>query len=358
MIARSKCIGILLGACSLFAWGLSLAAPGWADENPLPEVSAPKIPTLHRNLDRASDFAPAGVLLDHTHERGDWTFLYRYERVLNDQLMRGETTLTSAEYQADYYPPAGGYTSTPLSQLSEVHRFGVMYAPHERFTLAMLLPFVQNRLDQELSGGVFDRQRSSGIGDARFIVLLPFMQKGSQKTQFNVALSLPTGSIRVADSNGNRLPYSMQHGSGSWDVYWGLTYTGKHRRLAWGAQVESQYRIGSNDLGYELGAVYQASGWLAGELGNWFSVTARLGWIKTENIKGADPALNPATSPLNDPLKQAGTRVEMGPGVNILLPIFGGQRLSFEALFSLYQSVDGPQLAPDVKFNAGWQWLF
>jgi hypothetical protein len=87
-------------------------------------------------------------------------------------------------------------------------------------------------------------------------------------------------------------------------------------------------------------------------------VTARLGWIKTENIKGADPGLNPATSPLNDPRRQAGTRVEMGPGLNLLLPIMGGQRLSFEALFVLYQSVDGPQLAPDVKFNASWQWIF
>jgi len=328
--------------------GFSVAA---ADSPP--PVSAPQFPSLHRPLDRASDFAPAGVLLDHTHERGDWTFLYRYERSLADQLQVGEKTLTPTEYQANY----PGYTSTPLSQLEEVHRFGVMYAPHERFTLAMVLPFVQNRLEREV-GGVVERERSSGIGDALLIVLLPFMQKGTQKTQFNVALSLPTGSIRVDDSQGNRLPYSMQHGSGSWDVHWGLTYTGKYERLAWGAQVDSQYRIGTNDLGYELGAVYQASGWLAAEAGKWVSLTARLGWIKTENIKGADAALNRAVSPLNDPTKQAGTRVEMGPGVNLLVPVLGGQRLSFEALFSVYQSVDGPQLATDVKFNASWQWIF
>jgi hypothetical protein len=353
VIVRSKRIRSLLGGGLAFAGILCTGFPAVADEDSLPPVSAPKFPSLHRPLDRASDFAPAGVLLDHTHERGDWTFVYRYERTLNDQLKAGEKTLTTAEYAASY----PGYASMPLSQLEEIHSFGVMYAPHERFTLAMVLPFVENRLEQSV-GGVFERHRSSGIGDALFIVLLPFMQKGTQKTQFNVALSLPTGSIRVADGQGNRLPYLMQHGSGSWDVNWGLTYTGKYQWLAWGAQVESQYRIGSNDLDYELGAVYQASSWLAAEAGKWVSVTARLGWIKTENIKGADAALNPGTSPLNDPRRQAGTRVEMGPGVNLLVPVLGGQRLSFEALFSLYQSVEGPQLAPDVKFNASWQWIF
>ena len=355
----SKPIRTLVGSCLVLATGASVAAAEGAGDDP----AAPEaLPPLHRELDRASDFAPAGVLLDHTHARGDWTFLYRYERSSKNKLMQGKETLSSAAFGSQY----PGYASTPLSQINQAHTFGVMYAPHERFTLAMLLPFVQNRLERlvpvdpmdPMAGSVFDRQETSGIGDARFILLLPFMQKGSEKTQFNVAVSLPTGSIRVDDSQGNRLPYSMQHGTGSWDIHWGLTYTGKHQRFSWGAQVESQYRLTDNDLGYEVGAAYQASGWLAAEVGDWLSLTARLGWTKTENIKGADPALDPAFSPLQDPGRQAGTRVEMGPGVNLLLPIFGGQRLSFEALFPVHQSVAGPQLVADVRYTAGWQWIF
>ena len=353
MISWPRRIWTYLGVWLAFASGVAMPFAARAVEDAELPGAAENLPALHRELDRASDFAPAGVLLDHTHARGDWTFLYRYERTLADELLQGETRLSSTEFETQY----PGYASTPLSILTEAHSFGVMYAPHRRFTLAMLLPFIQNRLDQ-LDSGVFDRQTSSGIGDARFIVLLPFIQKGTQKTQFNVALSLPTGSIRVNDSQGNRLPYRMQHGSGSWDVFWGLTYTGNNERLSWGAQVESQYRIGANDLGYELGAVYQASGWLAAEVGDWLSLSARLGWVKTENVKGADPALNPAISPLNDPRKQAGTRVEIGPGFNLLLPVFGGQRLTFEALFPIHQSLKGPQLAPDVRFIAGWQWIY
>ncbi len=361
VIGPSKRTRTGLGACLASAAGCLLAGASPAQDSAPPPEPLPSTPSLHRPLDRASDFAPAGVLLDHTHERGDWTFLYRYQRVSNDRLMQGEERLSPAEFDS-LQPP---YSSRPLSQLNQTHTFGVMYAPHERFTVAMLLPFVQKRLDQSV-GGVIDRQETSGIGDALLIVLLPFMQKGTQKTQFNVALSLPTGSIRVDGTDGNgdpyRLPYTMQHGSGSWDVHWGLTYTGKRARFSWGAQVESEYRTGKNDLGYELGAVYQASSWMAAELGDWLSLSARLGWAKTENIKGADPALATpaatAASPLNAANRQAGTRVEMGPGLNLLLPIWGGQRFSFEALFPLYQSVDGPQLAPDVKYTVAWQWIY
>ena len=357
VIGPSKRIRTGFGACLGSAAGILLAGASPAEDSAPAAESLALTPALHRPLDRASDFAPAGVLLDHTHERGDWTFLYRYQWDLEDRLMQGEERLSPAEFAVQY----PGYESTPLSQLNQTHTFGVMYAPHERFTVAMLLPFVQKSLDQSV-GGVIDRQETSGIGDALLIVLLPFMQKGTQKTQFNVALSLPTGSIRVEGSDGNRLPYTMQHGSGSWDVHWGLTYTGKRARFSWGAQVESQYRTGKNDLGYELGAVYQASSWMAAELGDWLSLSARLGWAKTENIKGADPALaTPAAtdfSPLNAANRQGGTRVEMGPGLNLLLPIWGGQRFSFEALFPLYQSVDGPQLAPDVKYTVAWQWIY
>ena len=46
-------------------------------------------PPLNRPIERAFQFAPAGVFLDYTHEKGEWTFLYRYERYSFDGLMSG-----------------------------------------------------------------------------------------------------------------------------------------------------------------------------------------------------------------------------------------------------------------------------
>ena len=180
-----KRIRTLLAAWLVFAGGLGAAHVSLADDGELPGVGASPFPRLHRDLDRASDFAPAGVLLDHTHEQGDWTFFYRYQREDADQLKQGEATVTPDAYQALYpgEPP-------PVSQLDQTHTFGVMYAPHPRFTLGLMLPLVEKRLDQALPGGGFERQQTSGIGDAKAMVLLPFMQKGSQKTQFNILISL------------------------------------------------------------------------------------------------------------------------------------------------------------------------
>jgi hypothetical protein len=75
-------------------------------------------------------------------------------------------------------------------------------------------------------------------------------------------------------------------------------------------------------------------------------------------VKGADPTLDKTLSPLNDNKRVGGTTLELGPGVNVLLPIWGGQRLSVEALFPIYEDLDGPQLGRDMTITAGWQWIF
>lgn len=306
---------------------------------------------LHRRLDRASDFAPVGVLLDHTHARGDWTFLYRYARLERRDLLVGDQPVTVSEMLARY-------PEVPVSWVRSIHTFGVMYAPRDRFTFALLLPVVRNEL-AEWTGGTLRERDTTGIGDAKLMFLVPFMNKGLEKTQLNFGISFPTGSIQQKEpSTAQRLPYVMQLGSGSWDAIWGITYTGQHEAISWGGQFESQYRIATNGVGYKLGTVYTASAWVAGGFGRWLSASGRFAWTKRGNIKGQDFTLDKTVTPLNDNKLQGGTTLEVGPGVNVLLPFWGGQRLSVEALFPIYEDLDGPQLATDVTITAGWQWIF
>lgn len=309
--------------------------------------------SLSRPIERAFQFAPAGVFLDYTHEKGEWTFLYRYERYSYEGLMSGSRSVSNTQV-------ASQYDLIPLSHLEEIHTFGVMYAPRDRFTLAFLIPYVDQELTQinQLAGNLPQEQNTNGIGDARLVLMLPFIRNGAQQSQFNVELSFPTGSIRATDSEGLRLPYLMQRGSGTWDVHYGLTYVGEYRAISWGGQIGGQYRLNENSLGYRLGSVYQASAWLSGELASWLSLSGRFAWRRTGNIHGEDPELIKSVSPLNNNMKQAGTLVQAGPGMNVLLPIFGGQRLSVEVLFPVYQDLDGPQLRSDLTLTAGWQWIF
>ncbi len=350
MISIRVSIRLLLrGLLGLALLGSSANAL-WAGEGSEAAEGAEGAPALHRALNRASDFAPAGVLLDHTHEKGDWTFLYRYQRSEKENLQRGTQSLSLAAVQAIY-------NTVPLSQSRDTHTFGVMYAPRDRFTVALMLPYIDQSLDQ-LRGGVLQTDTSAGIGDATFLLLLPFIQRGEEKTQFNISINFPTGDIRADDQNGNRLPYAMQLGTGSWAVEWGITYTGKYRRLSWGAQIGGEYAISENALDYEVYDSYRSSGWLTGEVNDWISLSARLAWVNQANVEGADPALDPAENPMNVPSFQGGNLLGIGAGVNVLLPFAGGQRLSFEAVFPVYQNLDGIQLTSDIHFIAGWQWLF
>ncbi|MBW2231793.1 MAG: hypothetical protein JRH17_15510 [Deltaproteobacteria bacterium] len=309
------------------------------------------MPRFHRGLDHASDFAPVGVMLDHTHEKGDWTFLYRYQHDSWQGLMSGDKSTPALAL----IPEA--YDSVPISETVQTHLFGAMYAPHRRFTFAFLLPY-QTKHVRSVGTGIAPSMESDGIGDAKLMFMLPFVQKGREKSQFNFGLTFPTGSIQEHDVTGQRLPYAMQLGSGTYDFYWGITYTGRREILSWGGQFEGIYRVGENSVGYRLGSVYASSAWIAGSLGRYVTTSARLTWRRTNNIHNADLTLDKTISPLNDNMKQGGTFIGIGPGVNILLPFFGGQRLSFEAIIPIYQNLDGPQLARELTWTAGWQWIY
>ncbi len=347
---------ILAIACvGLFA---SLAQSAVAAEEPAPpEPQKPNPLRLSRPLDQASDFAPVGVLLDHTHAKGDWTFLFRYAQVDKRNLLTGSAPISVGQVSATCYQPDPKYCQVPISSSRSTYTMGAMYAPRDRFTFALLLPVVTNHLEQWTSGGpqVTD---TSGIGDAKLLFLIPFVQKGDEQTQFNFGISFPTGSIQQVDDTGQRLPYTMQLGSGSWDAIWGVTYTGEQSVISWGGQFEGQYRISSNSIGYRLGTVYQASAWVSGGITDWVSVSARFAWTRQGNIHGVDPTLDKTLTPLNDNMLQGGTTLQVGPGLNVLLPFAGGQRLAVELVLPVFEDLDGPQLSSEMTLIAGWQWLF
>ena len=59
-----------------------------------------------------------------------------------------------------------------------------------------------------------------------------------------------------------------------------------------------------------------------------------------------------------NPRAQGGSRLDLGPGINVALPRLGRQNLAFEATWPVYQSLNGPQLEEDWRLTAGWRWAF
>ncbi len=179
-------------------------------------------------------------------------------------------------------------------------------------------------------------------------------------------VSFPTGSIDEKDFLANpsqgkqKLPYTMQLGSGTIDLHPGITYLGQSADWAWGAEVEATIRTGENSNDYTLGNRYRASVWADWRWTNWAAPFVRIDGLAWGNIDGADPDLNALMVPTADPNRRGGERVDLLFGVNFYVPqgLLKGHRLAVQGGLPIYQSLDGPQLETDWQFTIGWQWVF
>ncbi|NND54821.1 MAG: transporter, partial [Gammaproteobacteria bacterium] len=153
--------------------------------------------------------------------------------------------------------------------------------------------------------------------------------------------------------------YSMQLGSGTWDIKPGVTYNGRRDDLTWGAQYVGTIRTGDNSKGYTLGNRQDLTAWLAYSPRPAVSFSGRFAYQDIDSIDGADPLIM-APVQTADPNNYGGKTVIGYIGVN-----FAGQedwrrghRLALEYGKPVSQDLNGPQMKLDSVFTAGWQYAF
>ena len=66
----------------------------------------------------------------------------------------------------------------------------------------------------------------------------------------------------------------------------------------------------------------------------------------------------PYSQPDEDSKRQGGQRVDLAPGVNFRIPCCGGILLGFEAVFPVWQQLDGPQLKSRWMLHTGLRAAF
>ncbi|MEE8580741.1 MAG: transporter [Myxococcota bacterium] len=301
------------------------------------------------------DYGPQGVRDSFTLNEGQGMLSYRFVGTFMDDNRSGQKRLDASEVFAK------GFSLVPTRLDARLHLIGGMYAPHDRLTFSVHLPVFDLEMRYRNESGPNFTTRSSGVGDLQVTGLVPFMKKGQETLHLHLGLSIPTGSILVDEGTplGKlRLPYSMQLGSGTWDVMPGGTYRGQKGRGSWGLQATGVLHLGKNDLGYSLGDRYEITGWLGWHFRRWLDLSFRLAWNDWGNVKGRDPDLVETRSPVEDADRQEGERLDLGPELRLTLPGLPGQQLSIETLFPVYQHLDGPQIETDWILSAGWQWVF
>lgn len=183
---------------------------------------------------------------------------------------------------------------------------------------------------------------SSGLGDT----VVSVVYQATHSLSLGLGLNIPSGSI---NENGamlegkpqTRLPYTMQLGSGSYDVIPTLTYNFDAGAWNWGGQGMAVFRTGKNDNGYRLGHRLEGSGWLKYAFAEHTVATGRLTYTMWGNVSGQDPHVDPMMSPDSNPNTQGGIRTDLYLGVSIFKR---GWIVSGELGAPLYQNLNGPQL--------------
>lgn len=307
---------------------------------------------LSTSSSRPDYHAPIGVMRDHVHKKGEFMTSYR----VGYMKMRG---LKDGTDRVSTNQALESYKATPTEMTMQMDMFGLMYGVTDKFTVSAMGSFIEKSMNHENRAGATFKRESDGLGDSKISALYEAFNSNSNRMQFNLGFSLPTGSISQSHQN-DRLPYSMQIGSGSFELLPGISYAGYQESYSYGAQANAILRLNSNHYNYKLGDSYNLTSWVAKKLNNSFSLSTRLDYTKSEAIEGVDAALNPTMIATANGSIQDGEKLDLALGINFLTTSgkLKGHRLALEISRPIHQRTDGPLLENGYKAIAGWQLVF
>ncbi|MFT6489638.1 MAG: hypothetical protein ACJAXQ_000412 [Parvibaculaceae bacterium] len=328
----------------------------------------------------AAGHAPLGVMGDHMHEAGGWMLSVRAMHMAMDGNLMGSDEVSDAEITAQpnrFFGVPGqpaGLRVVPQEMTMDMLMVGGMYAPTDWLTLMVMGMYVEREMslttyaamNPSVVVGNFT-SKSKGWGDTKVAGLIRLYEENGHHIHVNLGVSLPTGSIEEKDEvltpmgmvMETRLPYSMQLGSGTYDLEPGITYTGHAGKLGWGSQVKATIRLGENDQDWALGDKWELTGWGSYALADWVSASLRVKAEFEGKIDGIDGSI---VLPVQtaDPDNYGGERVELGAGLNFQVPdgALAGHRFGAEAIVPVYEDRNGIQMQRDWSVMVGWQNAF
>lgn len=318
---------------------------------------------------RADAHGPAGISGDHLHKAGEFMVGYMYMDMRMDGLRHGKDEIGFAEVLAE------GYTSTATEMTMRMQMGHFMYAPIDRLTLIAMPTYQEMEMTMEVIGmssghghgghsaaiGTRHVHSTEGWGDTRLGGIFRIWKSGEHNLLGSLLISVPTGSVSVKNADGTFTHYGMQLGSGTWDAIPGLVYTGRHGPISWGAKTTLTLRLeDTNDSGYQLGDVVEATAWTAWSPVSWASLSTRLAYRDQGELTGHYNGPHNHSSPPDLQNNYGGNVLSAGFGLNTVIPsgLLAGQRLGAEVLMPIEQDLNGIQLSRDLSWTVNWSYAF
>lgn len=340
----------LLAACAV-VWGCSNGASAQVTPNELSRLSLEEL---------------LGVEIEDVANKKRWHFSYEYRHLNVGRYQSGTERLTFDEVQ---FTPGetrtnSNYPIVPTFIKQGVHAFSVGRDISDEMSLSVSIPLVRQGTEHISAIADFEEFeiKSEDLGDITLLGQYRFHRSAMSHASFGFGISFPTGSIdelgdtpRAGRGTLERLPYTMQIGSGTYDF---LATVGYERDLAnWavGVGAHATIRTGTNDNDYRLGNNYglevtaHYKGWSRIRPGLSLSVRA------TDRINGRDESLLipgapfPFGASITDPDNFGGEKAKIGGSLRVCLNDVCGLNLVLKGAVPFYQNLNGIQ--PRERFS-------
>ncbi|MGZ3862116.1 MAG: hypothetical protein ACXVPN_11365 [Bacteroidia bacterium] len=324
---------------------------------------------------RPDAFAPAGIMTDHVHPKGEFGVAYGWMFSESKGNMQGTNLVNDDEI---YY--SKGYMMAPHLMRMQMHMLMPMYGITNRLTAMAMIMYNVNKMNmhmmpmENMPGMVMDNyadmptsSQSSGLGDTKLYLLYNVLGDCMHRLVLSGGVSFPTGKINAKGATiqgqNDVLPYNMQLGTGTFNVLPGLVYVGQTYHLNFGAAVSGNIKTGANNSNYRWGNEYSFSPWFAYKIRSWMSVSVRAEYYLAERVEGYDAAIHlssandPSSNVLNYGMQQ---RASVYGGINLYAPstCLKGMRLMAEYGLPVYNEMAGLQMPAKSFFNVRLQYDF
>lgn len=305
-------------------------------------------------LSRPDGHAPIGVMGDHTHDSGVKMVSYHLMLMQMSGLRQGVHKISASDELA-----GSSHMNAPRDMTMWMHMIHGMYGVTPHLTVAAMLPYLSQNMTMQPMMGSNEVMRAEGLGDVGLAALYLLHKDETQWLQFNLAISLPTGSTNKL-SDGMKFGYPMQLGSGSYGLTPALVYKIFGDRWSYGTKLGVTWWLDKNADGYRRGNLYQWDLWLARLWAPWLSTSLRNNYSAVDPLHGRDPAIMTSMSPTDEPSAQNGQRDLIYVGANFLATkgVLQGQRLALEVGAPVYQDLAGVQMNTELVWQLGWQMDF
>ena len=301
--------------------------------------------------------APIGVPLTRQVATGQWALVLRGSHNQYDGLRDSRDNLSSGDAFAR------GYSVAPKERTDQRLEVEALYGLNERWDLYAILPYSMRDLDYDQNPGASASVDTTGLGDLQLGGVFRSYDVDGTRLSYLVGVSIPTGEIDergdyagVADA---KLPYDLQHGTGTFDLHPGVLFETQSGDVLLGARAAGRIHIETeNDEGYFWSNSMRFDVWAGTELADDLTGTVRLQADWWGDLHNFDPELDPTQSPGEDSLRQGGSRVNLYGGLSWDLNDDRAQQIALEVGVPVEEWLDGPQLSQELSLLLGWRASF